>query len=119
QQEAARLQENVRFANRFLTRDLRGAGFLGCGSNAEPTHLFDDDTVFEFAADAMIRGWSWSTQESGSLSLEDLEAGDPAANSGSYNGPGSPPGGFAAREGSDIVQVWVAEGTARVEAGAN
>lgn len=117
QQEAARLQENVRFAHRFLTRDLRGVGFLGCGSNAEFTDLFDASAPFEFGPEAMIRGWSWADDGNGPLALANLNAIDPAQNAASYNGPSAPPGGFDARRGSDILQVWVVEGSARVDAG--
>jgi len=116
QQEAARLQENVRFAHRFLTRDLRGVGFLGCGSNAESSDLFDVNAPFEFGVDAMIRGWSWADDGNGQLALANLNAIDPAENAASYNGSSPPPGGFNARRGSDILQVWVSEGAARVDA---
>jgi len=36
QEALARLQENGRFAVDFLTRDLRGAGFVGCAGNTTP-----------------------------------------------------------------------------------
>ncbi|MGH8651231.1 MAG: PilW family protein [Gammaproteobacteria bacterium] len=36
QEGLARLQENGRFASDFITRDLRGAGFLGCAGNTTP-----------------------------------------------------------------------------------
>jgi type IV pilus assembly protein PilW len=48
QEAFARLQESGRFATHFITRDLRMAGYAGCGSKiSEPANIADlnDDTL--------------------------------------------------------------------------
>ncbi|HEC17810.1 MAG TPA: prepilin-type N-terminal cleavage/methylation domain-containing protein [Gammaproteobacteria bacterium] len=69
QDAVARLQESGRFAVRFLTKDLRMAGFMGCASinsmSNPPTNMADldgdgvADTVAAFDGDG-LQGWESS-----------------------------------------------------------
>jgi len=68
QDAVARLQESGRFAVKFLTKDLRMAGFMGCASissDITPTNMADvdgdgvADTVAGFAGDG-LQGWESS-----------------------------------------------------------
>lgn len=57
QEEMARLQENARYAFNVMSRDIRGAGFVGC--NPTLTSLLDsnDDALFDFQAG--VEGWEF------------------------------------------------------------
>ncbi len=62
QEEMARLQENARYAFNAMTRDLRGAGFVGC--NPKLNSLLDtsnanyEDPLYDFQAG--IDGWEYT-----------------------------------------------------------
>ena len=69
QDAMARLQESGRFATRFITKDLRMAGFTGCASidnDITPTNMADldgdgvPDAVSDFSGNG-LQGWE-STQ---------------------------------------------------------
>ena len=56
QEEMARLQENARYAFNVMSRDIRGAGFVGC--NPTITSLLNSNSaLFDFQAG--IEGWEF------------------------------------------------------------
>lgn len=72
QEGLARVQENGRFTLAFITRDVRGSGFLGCAGNATPiVNTLNDKTSLPWNFASPIQGFEainpttwWSTTAS-------------------------------------------------------
>lgn len=56
QEEMARLQENARYAFNVMSRDIRGAGFVGCNPTIN-SMLNSNSPLFDFQAG--IEGWEF------------------------------------------------------------
>jgi type IV pilus assembly protein PilW len=57
QEEMARLQENARYAFNVMSRDIRGAGFIGCNPTLNSLLNTTDDALFDFQAG--VEGWEF------------------------------------------------------------
>ena len=57
QEEMARLQENARYAFNVMSRDIRGAGFIGCNPTINSLLDSNDDALFDFQAG--VEGWEF------------------------------------------------------------
>ena len=57
QEEMARLQENARYAFNAMSRDIRGAGFIGCNPTLNSMLNTTDDALFDFQAG--VEGWEF------------------------------------------------------------
>ena len=57
QEEMARLQENARYAFNAMSRDIRGAGFIGCNPTLNSLLNTTDDALFDFQAG--VEGWEF------------------------------------------------------------
>lgn len=57
QEEMARLQENARYAFNVMSRDIRGAGFIGCNPTLNSMLNTTNDALFDFQAG--VEGWEF------------------------------------------------------------
>lgn len=57
QEEMARLQENARYAFNVMSRDIRGAGFIGCNPTLNSLLNTTNDALFDFQAG--VEGWEF------------------------------------------------------------
>jgi type IV pilus assembly protein PilW len=57
QEEMARLQENARYAFNVMSRDIRGAGFVGCNPTINSLLNTTDDALYDFQAG--VEGWEF------------------------------------------------------------
>jgi type IV pilus assembly protein PilW len=111
-EESLRVQENLRFANYFMGRDLRSAGYLGCMSLSEKTEI---NSILEtdpanFDPGLGIQGW----EASGTKSSESFELTTDAPSTGTTGWATSASGGVGLpairpMPGSDVVQIWRGE----------
>lgn len=82
QEASARNQENGRFAIQFLTKDIRMAGFFGCGSiAASPTNMADingdgiPDTASDFTGNG-LQGYEYTNLPIAASDMNTLTAAD-------------------------------------------
>lgn len=115
-EESLRIQENVRFANHFIAKDLRSAGYLGCTSVTNhleiKTLLNDGDSglnLENFAPNVGLQGWSAENTKPGDeLTLSD---GAPQPTTSGWVTAGAGGAGLdtiQAMPGSDIFRIWSA-----------
>jgi type IV pilus assembly protein PilW len=57
QEEMARLQENARYAFNVMSRDIRGAGFIGCNPTLNSLLNSSNSALFDFQAG--VEGWEF------------------------------------------------------------
>ena len=87
QEEMARLQENARYAFNVMSRDIRGAGFVGC--NPTITSLLDtpaDSPLSDFQAG--VEGWEYDatgTAPGNDYTITSLTTTGAASNWGGYD----------------------------------
>ncbi len=108
-EQVAALQENMRFATNFITRDIRGAGYAGCNpaninNLLNPAGTGYSDTLFNFAA--AISGWEANNTGPGNnINLATVGTGwkDPGGN----GLPSSLSG--KVKNGSDVLVIKTTE----------
>lgn len=115
QESLSRMQENGRFALNFLVKDLRRAGYLGCVSDIDLTHVLNtldtDDPAysndFGFYAQG-IAGWEYAGTGNGTTYsfAADASPVDMSTDASWSSSSTVPKASISVLPGTDVVRLW-------------